>query len=127
LAGTPALDELIAASDRGALIVGSSSTSMELGAAAIDPYQDHGPALAPTLGWLDSVLVSPHHRGTKDELDNLRDWIWPLCSLPVLLVPHRGAVLVTPGWTTFDVLDPGEGNRGAWWWTEPNSEPQPVG
>lgn len=123
LAGTPALTELVAASDRGAVVVGSSSTSMELGSAAVDPYADDGPTLVPVLGWLDGVVVSTHHRGTADELENLRRWIWPLSNDPVLLVPHMGAVLVRPGWSTFELLDAGEHGRGAWWWTGADREP----
>lgn len=126
LVGTPALTELIAASDRGAVVVGSSSTSMELGSAAVDPYADDGPTLVPVLGWLDGVVVSTHHRGTVDELDNLRRWIWPLSNNPVLLLPHQGAVLVHPGWSTFELLDAGEHDRGAWWWTEPEREPRQL-
>jgi hypothetical protein len=127
LAGSPALQELISASDRGAVVVGSSSSAMEIGAVAVDFYGDGGPTPVQTLGWLASTVVSTHHRGTNDELENLRTWVWPAAKdRPLLLVPHMGAVIVNPGWNTFEVIDQGEHNIGAWWWNAPDGQPEPL-
>lgn len=127
LAGTPALAALVAASDHGAVVAGTSGRANVMGSAAINPYGDDGTEAEPTLGWLADIVVSTHHQNTAEELTNLRRWLWPtITSVVVLLVPQAGAVWVHPGWRQFEPLDPGEHQTGAKWWTSPNAAPIPL-
>jgi hypothetical protein len=127
LAGTPALEALVAASDHGAIVAGTSGSANVMGSAAIDPYGDDGTETEPTLAWLADIVVSTHHQNTAEELTNLRRWLWPtITSVIVLLVPQAGAVWVHPGWRQFEQLDAGEHNAGAKWWTSPNAGPIPL-
>jgi hypothetical protein len=127
LAGTPALEALVAASDRGAALAGTSGSAHIMGSAAVNPYGDDGTETEPTLEWLTDVAVSTHHRNTEEELTNLRRWLWPtITNAVVLLVPQAGAVWVHPGWRQFEQLDPGEHNAGAKWWTSADATPVPL-
>jgi Clp amino terminal domain, pathogenicity island component len=127
LAGTPALEALVAASDHGAVVAGTSGSANAMGNTAINPYGANGTETEPTLGWLTDIVVSTHHQNTAEEITNLRRWLWPtITGLVVLLVPQAGAVWVHPGWRQFEQLDPGEHDTGAKWWTSPNAEPIPL-
>jgi hypothetical protein len=128
VAGTPALEALVAASDRGAVVAGTSGSAQVMGCAAINPYGDDGVETEPTLAWLDDVVVSTHHRDTEEEVTNLRRWLWPAITTGVvLLVPEAGAVWVHPGWRHFEQLDPGTHGTGAKWWTSADAAPVPLG
>jgi hypothetical protein len=128
LAGTPALAALVAASDHGAVVAGTSGSAQVLGSAAINPYGDDGVETEPTLAWLAGVVVSTHHRDTAEEVTNLRRWLWPaLATDVVLLVPEAGAVWVHPGWRHFEQLHPGTHATGAKWWTSADAPPVPLG
>ena len=124
LAGTSALDAVVAASDRGAVVVGTSGSSQVMGSRSVNPYGDDGVEPEPTFAWLPEVIVSTHHRDTKEELDNLRRWLWPTVSAgAVLLVPERGAVWVDAGWERFEPLASAEQQTSAKWWTTAHSAP----
>jgi Clp amino terminal domain, pathogenicity island component len=128
LAGTPAHEALVAASDRGAVVAGTSGSAQVMGSAAVNPYGDDGVESEPTLGWLAGVVVSTHHRDTAEEVTNLRRWLGPsMAGQVVLLVPEAGAVLVRPGWRHFEQLDPGTHDTGAKWWTSADTAPVPLG
>jgi hypothetical protein len=128
LAGTPALEALVDASDHGAVVVGTSGSAHIMGSAAINPYGDDGVETEPTLAWLDDVVVSTHHRDTAEEVPNLRRWLWPTITTGVvLLVPEAGAVWVHPGWRHFEQLDHGTHGTGAKWWTSADAAPVPLG
>jgi Peptidase family S51/Clp amino terminal domain, pathogenicity island component len=127
LAGTPALEALVAASDHGAVVVGTSGSAHIMGSAAVNPYGDDGVETEPTLAWLD-VVVSTHHRDSAEEITNLRRWLWPAITTGVvLLVPEGGAIWVHPGWRDFEQLDPGTHGTGAKWWTSAAAAPVPLG
>jgi hypothetical protein len=128
LAGTPALEALVAASNDAAVVVGTSGSAHVMGSTAINPYGHDGVETEPTLAWLADVVVSAHHRNTAEELANLRRWLWPAITAgPVLLVPEGGAVWVHPGWRRFEQLDPGVYGTGAKWWTSADQAPVPLG
>jgi hypothetical protein len=127
LAGTPAHEALVAASDRGAVVVGTSGSAQVMGSAAINPYGDDGVETEPTLAWLAGIVVSTHHRDATEEATNLRRWLWPgLATGVVLLVPEAGAVWVHPGWRHFEQLNPGTHATGAKWWTSADAPPVPL-
>jgi hypothetical protein len=128
LAGTPAFEALVAASDHGAVVVGTSGSAQIMGSVAVNPYGDDGVETEPTLAWLAGVAVSTHHRDTAEEVTNLRRWLWPAIKTGVvLLVPEAGAVWVHPGWRQFEQLDPGTHGTGAKWWTGADVAPVPLG
>jgi hypothetical protein len=128
LAGTPALEALVAASDSGAVVAGTSGSAHALGSIAVNPYGDDGIGTEPTLGWLTDIVVSTHHKNTVEELGNFHRWLWPtIRRAVVLLVPETGAFWVHPGWRQFEQLDPGEHGTGAKWWTSADATPVPLG
>lgn len=128
LAGTPAFEALVAASDHGSVVVGTSGSAQIMGSVAVNPCGDDGVETEPTLAWLAGVAVSTHHRDTAEEVTNLRRWLWPAITTGVvLLVPEAGAVWVHPGWRQFEQLDPGTHGTGAKWWTGSDAVSVPLG
>lgn len=127
LTAGPAVESLISASDRGAVIATSSGSSHLLGSSAVDIYGDDGPAPEPTLGWLAGVAVSSHHTDRPESLDLLRSALWPNCDgAQILLIPHAGAVWVDSGWTTVQEVDAGEHGCGAHLWRHPAAIPERI-
>lgn len=105
--GTPALEAVITASDRGAVIAGYSAGSEVLGVGCLSDWEsgDEEEPLS-LLGWLDATVVEPHGFDATSERRLRRTMeAFPGCS--GLCVAHDGAVLVEPGWTNFRSIAPG--------------------
>jgi cyanophycinase len=104
---TPALEAMIEASDRGAVVVGYSAGSEVLGMGSLSDWEsgDEEEPL-PLLGWLGSTVVEPHCLDASTERRLRRTMkAFPGCS--GLCVAHGGAVLVERGWTDFRSITPG--------------------
>jgi hypothetical protein len=119
-----AIDALVAASDRGALVVTSSGSSHLLGAMSVNPHGDDGPVREPTLRWLPSIVIRSHYTALATSLQYLRRNLWPFVNdEAILLVPHAGAVWIEPGWRHVSPLDAGQHDIGPAWWISADHDP----
>lgn len=102
LAGTPALDVLVAASDRSAVVVGYSAGAQALGAGCrrggwAEPYP------VTLLGWLSGLVIVAHCSG-PGRIDELRATMTTFSGTRGLGVAHAGAVLISAGWGRIESL-----------------------
>ena len=108
LAGTPAGQALVEASDRGAVIVGYSAGGQVLGAGLLSEFESlgsHKEAL-PLLGWLSDFVVLPHCSGPNMQAE-LRETMDAFPPRRGLGVAHGGAVLLPSGWQRIENLSTG--------------------
>ncbi|MDP8932080.1 MAG: hypothetical protein M3O70_26805 [Actinomycetota bacterium] len=99
--GTPALEALVDASDRGAVVVGYSAGTQVLGAGCLEGWE--APQPVPLLGWLGDFVIEPHCSGEGMQAQ-LRCLAAAFPGCRGLRVAHGGAVLVPAGWSRVENL-----------------------
>lgn len=120
LTSGPALSQLVAAADRGAVLVGYSAGAQILGIGCqrgswAEPRQVN------LLGWLADFVVLPHCSGTG-MLAHLRDSLSEYPGAKGLGISHHGAVLIPPGFARIENLTTGL-DDGSIVLTEPDEAP----
>lgn len=108
LAGTPAGQTLVEASDRGAVIAGYSAGGQVLGAGMLTEFESLGSykEALPLLGWLSEFVVLPHCSGPNMQAE-LRETMDAFPLRRGLGVAHGGAVLLPSGWRRIENLSTG--------------------
>lgn len=128
LTGTPALDALVAASTRGAVVVGCSAGVSVLGVGVTgEAWAAPGlpPGPFPLLGWFADFVLEPHLSPGRG-IQRLRN---EMCAFPGsrgIGIAHRGAVVIDRGWRRIKTLAQGflPGNVLL---DGPDLDPQPIG
>jgi len=97
LRGSPAVQALVRAFERGAVIVGMGTGAAALGAWIVDPeHSSSGASRAePGLAWLNNIVVAPHFEGTE-VAHRLRDLLDLKPNCLGLGIPDRVALGLGP-------------------------------
>jgi cyanophycinase-like exopeptidase len=126
LVGTPALDAMVDANERGAVISGCSAGMHVLGAGCTEDWPAPGDPAGPfpLLGWLPDVVLEPHCSGERS-VERLRRAMRSFPGTRGLGIAHQGAVLIHPGWRRIESIAAGFG-LGNFLLAGPDTEPLPI-
>ena len=108
LLGTPVLEELVAASDSGAVIIGCSAGVSLMSVGVSESWSAPGdpPGPFPMLDWLRGVAIEPHLSPGLG-MERLREALRTYPGSRGLGVAHLGAVLVDSGWRRARTVEAG--------------------
>ena len=118
--GTPALDAIRAASDRGTVLVGVSAGARMWGIGMLsDLASDEADQVFPLIGWVSTVVFNHYHPAREAEV---RKYLghWPGAS--ALAISNGAAVLVHEQCTSVSLLAASAAGEGAFLLPSPDSD-----